>query len=421
MSASEYGGEMMRDITVHVFVPKPGKRSCTTETFCVAGINEETFNSNITPLFQELCASDATEIALYNSERVIWLDNRKPDFHLKHAIFNNGDVTPHNNNNNGSFLYGGVSKDEFVKEIVFVFEGKVSTLANTEFASMISYLFLLSQYGHKNPIGLLYNHEEWMLFQLQNISISRVVKGKWTDEGSFDFLFDEIKMAKEAFTGPLTEAVLKLCSALNVEPSTTTPLLGMGANGYAFRVKSKTNGNEMAMKVVVNANILPEYQLLKRAYDDAPDFVVTPMDCKIVELRDGTMAGAYTMLEVGSSVHKGKKTAMISLLSDLHKRNLTHGDARSANIIQLEAGQLKWIDFRLFTVGNIEELVVAARIHDVTVLLRSLFPHRVKGDFYISHRTQLEKYANGEFETFVTLSKVWMSVNFTSSSSSSTV
>lgn len=203
----------------------------------------------------------------------------------------------------------------------------------------------------------------------------RIIAGKWTDAGSKDFLKSYIAEVKSRFLPPLTDAIIQLCQALKVKPSSSTPFLGRGADGYVFRVVSLLDPDtELAMKVVMRDKIAEEFGVLQQAYAVVPDIVVEPVGhCVELMLSDGTVCGAYLMKEVGSKVDMRMRPTVLKLLVTLHGAGLKHGDPRMPNVVKV-GEKCKFIDFRLFGVQFSEE----SRKNDLKILLKSAYLYDFK-------------------------------------------
>lgn len=383
MSDAEYAQINMDGITIENFSPITGGHACANVSFNITNKNEEEFNAEITPLLQDICHHDPHSVALFNSERKLCLQGevnmRKPDFHLKHCIYNE-EAEPHHKLQH-NYLYGGISDLRFSKEILCIFEGKIVPLDNTAVASIISYMACLIRSGNNNPRGLLYNQQEWIFYKYETSLLSRVVKGNWTDIGCKDFLIQQIEEAKsELIPSSLTEAVMKLCTCLNVQPYSHTPLLGIGRDGYAFRVNRDESQAVYAMKVVMRQGIGNEFAVLQGAFALAPELVVTPQGGFEETTITSGIAGAYLMKEVGSRASKRLIKQIVISLVALHQASLTHGDPRVDNII-LVNGSLKWIDFR--QCGSGIQFNEQSKINDLKILIKSAYLSAMKeNDIY---------------------------------------
>jgi hypothetical protein len=372
MSDSEYVVTEMKYVDIVEFVPIEGGKPCATTAFDTSEKDEEGFNADITFVFQQLCEHDVSGMALFNSERKVWLkgelNGRKPDFHCKHVIFNGHAIEHHKLHE--SFLYGGLSDAIFQRQVYFIFEGKITDLNSAALSAMLSYQACRVQNGNdSNPVGVLYNNEYWMHFIYENRELTKVVRGKWTDVGSFNYLQESIQHAKVNLTDNLTKAVIALLAKFNVTPSTDEPFLGRGADGFVFRVK-KADGREVALKVCLKS-ALDEFAILVNAYAMIPDLVIKPIDEAIeCELDDGVVCCGYLMDEIGSEVDLRKRSSLIELLSELHQRGFVHGDPRVPNILVVD-NKFKFIDFR--TLGHGVRFTPIAKEYDLKILVASAY------------------------------------------------
>jgi tRNA A-37 threonylcarbamoyl transferase component Bud32 len=109
----------------------------------------------------------------------------------------------------------------------------------------------------------------------------------------------------------------------------------------------KSKAKKRALKVLRQSQALPEFDSLRKAYQDkAP--VVQALD----EKHNDSFAAAYIMRPVGTctstpcSNHDRETVSLLfSSLFQLHSTGWYHGDARWQNAILCKEGRVLWCDF----------------------------------------------------------------------------
>lgn len=343
---AEYYNMRVKDVAIEEFQVVAGGRCCLSQTEIESSFKDEReLTEVLTPTLQNLCSHGVDGINLVSSEDWEWLpgveNGRKPDFHLNHRVFTI------DQNSTPPLYFGGVVK-EYIDQVIFLFEAKHSKrgnrpypLSNGDKAPMLNYLACLADGGSIRPRGLTFNQECWEYYECNGAVVQRIVRGNWTDAGSFEFLSERIREARTELP-PLTRAIVNLCSAFDVEATATQSFLGYGAEGFVFRVVR--GGNKlMGLKISKEKfEICKEFDHLVRAYSLLPDVVIKPGEYN--EVGD---YGGFTMLEIGQSLPHSDKDAIECLraLLLLHQKSIIHGDPRINNFV-FSKRKYKIIDFR---------------------------------------------------------------------------
>ena len=256
----------------------------------------------------------------------------------------------HGKTSDERLLYGKVNR-LFVNQVLFVHEGKITSLDNSAKGRIAQYLYCLHLSGVNNVRGNLFNHIGFMYVETKSGNATKVIEGCWSHD-NFNLLRDLIVKYKYP---PLTEALIFLCKHFGVRVASSDSVLGQGAYGTVFKV---LRGNaEFALKVVlVDVDFLEkEVHYMKLAYERNHDIVVSiEGDCYQGVLSDRlSLFGGYLMTEVGlpiSSVNPRNVRPLFEVFHKLHEANLTHNDARLANIVYSKISRsMKLIDFRFST------------------------------------------------------------------------
>ena len=363
----------MEGVDITPFHPNSDKEACLDAALDIHGKNEEQINAELTPLLQRISSHGVNGIILVNSEHNCWLsvgnmNDSKPDFHNVHAIFH---TKRKSHNDVVGAKFGTLVHESFVKEVLFLWEGKITELTNKEKGIMLNYQ---SRRGvtTSSPRGVLYNHEIWIYFE-HNYDVNLLkscVSGKWTDKGSFDFLGSQVRNAP---ISDLTEAAMKLSYALGVTfvVDDGNCFLGRGAEGCVFKVRHPERIQILAMKIVLHGNIQSEFELLEGASISAPNLIVKVIfQPKTVTLASHKQAGAFLLEDVGIPVSSSSSLAVMHLLVSIHIQGIIHGDPRLANVIRI-GNILKWIDLRAFRGG--QAATPDFKSNDLKICIKSFF------------------------------------------------
>ena len=384
--------EYLQDFPIDEFAPTPDKEPCLPTPFTTFN-NEEEFNLLMTPILHELSGHLIDGLALYNSERVVWLDGYKPDFHCKHKSFNipsdkhHLPTTINSSSSLATYLFGGPVSIDYNKQVYFVWEGKVVSLDNSQHGSLFNYLARLVKAGNIHARGVLYNQTNWTYIEFNNSKRTKIVKGKWEDGGSKAYLQSCVRNAPRDI---LTQAIIHFQTAFNVE---VVDWLGRGAHGHVFKVQSKEElHGRYALKISVLCSLRQEFTRLQGASRIAAGIVVEPIREPLDINIDGNICGAYLM-PLGSKVSTSQSKTVLRLLVALHKLQIVHGDPRLDNVLNFD-GNLKWIDMRTTT----RAFVAFELKNDMCIFLKSRFWQRAIDGLFEEYGTLLDEYGNDPTE-----------------------
>jgi tRNA A-37 threonylcarbamoyl transferase component Bud32 len=193
-------------------------------------------------------------------------------------------------------------------------------------------------YERKVVKGVLFDKHKFYSVHINNGILTRLIESKWTDAGSETFLR---KSLHPPWTHPgnwmkLLDAACQRHS-LEVEPGS---FLGYGAVGRVFKV-SNSSEEQYAVKLVLNVDCLTyESNMLQAAYTVCPKHVI-----RVVHPSENFEdIGGFMVTELGTMVERDEYKRIIEALVALHRSDITHGDARVDNVV--EVGEIiKWIDF----------------------------------------------------------------------------
>jgi hypothetical protein len=360
-SDTEYYNLRVEGVFVEDFEVVPDGQLCLSQKDIESSFKDEyELTEFLTPTLQKLCSHGVQNITLVSSEDWAWLpgveNDRKPDFHLNHCAFTV------DQNSVPSLCLGGVVK-QYIDQVIFLFEAKLCKnasgpypLSNGDKAPMLNYLTCLADAGAIRSRGLTFNQEAWEYCECTGAVVQRIVRGKWTDAGSFEFLSDRIGEAR-AELPPLSRAIVDLCALFSVEATETHSFIGYGAEGFVFRVMRGMK--LMALKISKEKfAVCKEFENLVGAYSVLPDFVVEPG--KYEEIGG---YGGFTMLEIGRSVPLFDKDAAVECLRallHLHQISFIHGDPRINNFV-FSKRKYKMIDFgrsQLINSASIKKMLI---------------------------------------------------------------
>jgi hypothetical protein len=326
----------------------------------------------LTNVFEEIFAND--NIAVVNSEEYRWLGNtgktqfdKKPDvlfclpaFYTPRPPWKNSDETVerlrHEKNR-----FGVLSDWELRDCLGAIGEAKLSLGSGKEaFGQILAYAWHI---GNRLPtselVVLLFDRTEFWKIACLGGSPTSVIKCKWTEMGSRE-LFRDAPLESPWET--LLKEVSSIC-LLTLEPGS---FLGFGASGRVFRFLDEQR-IPRAVKIVSGndeiSNLQEECKLLMDAHSKCPENVIG-VERPVVELRQGA---ALVLSQVGTKLRRKDFARIMRSLEKLHVKDIIHGDARLANVVDVE-GRVMWLDFR----HSRPLPTIQQKILDLESLLKSL-------------------------------------------------
>ena len=346
----------------------------------------------------EADAEDPVPLAMVNSESYVWLvhpavegvanQRLKPDLFLTWAPFvdvrDEGQGFPR-----GVLASPSLQKVGCVAEL---YEAKNKALGTEAFGKQCLYhQCILGQFK-----SALFNQEQCWLLETMHCYPVRLLKMHWTTPGS-------VRELQRFMGAPAAPPLLQLLRRVLAQQKLATLSLagrchlGSGASGHVFAVHriSDTARTPLALKLVLDVregDLHAEFVRMQAAVDaDAP--VVAPVPdslCIYSGSAESAAAsgggpapacasGGYLLSSVGvrfvATTEKGIQVAFAALAA-LHARGVYHGDARTANLLNIN-GQALWIDLRTGIVdsGRAAALPLEQQRYDAAVLARSILPH----------------------------------------------
>ena len=317
----------------------------------------------------EAGAADPAPLAMVNSEAYVWLvhpavqgvasQRLKPDLFLTWAPF--VDVR-----DEGQGIPRGVLASPALQKVGCVaelYEAKSQALGSEAFGKQCLY--------HQCIPGqfksALFNQEQCWLLETMHSHPVRLLKMNWTTPGSAGEL--------QHFMGvPAAPPLLQLLRRVLAHHELATLSLagrchlGSGASGHVFAVRRTSDAarTPLALKLVLavrEGDLHAEFARMQAAAAaGAP--VVAPVPGSLC-LYSGSAAaasaaasaeapapacasGGYLLSRVGSRLDASKEGGIkqaFGALAALHACRVFHGDARTANLVDVE-GQALWIDLR---------------------------------------------------------------------------
>ena len=347
----------------------------------------------------EAGAADPAPLAMVNSEAYVWLvhpavqgvasHRLKPDLFLTWAPF--VDVK-----DEGQGFPCGVLASPVLQKVGCVaelYEAKSKALGSEAFGKQCLY--------HQCIPGqfksALFNHEKCWLLETMHGHPVRLLKMDWTTPGSVREL--------QRFMGvPAAPPLLQLLRRVLAHQQLATLSLegrchlGSGASGHVFAVHRTSDAarTPLALKLVLEVregDLHVEFARMQAAAAvGAP--VVAPVPGSLCIYSGSAAAasaaasaeapapacasGGYLLSRVGvrfaATTEGGIKVAFAALAA-LHACRIYHGDARTANLLNIE-GQAMWIDLRtgIVDAGGMEALPLEQQGYDAAVLARSMLP-----------------------------------------------
>ena len=347
----------------------------------------------------EAGAADPAPLAMVNSEAYVWLvhpavqgvasQRLKPDLFLTWAPFvdvrDEGQGFPR-----GVLASPALQKVGCVAEL---YEAKSKALGSEAFGKQCLY--------HQCIPGqfksALFNQEQCWLLETMHGHPVRLLKMDWTTPGS-------VRELQRFMGAPAAPPLLQLLRRVLAHQQLATLSLtgrchlGSGASGHVFAVHRTSDAarTPLALKLVLEVregDLHVEFARMQAAAAaGAP--VVAPVPGSLCIYSGSAAAasaaasaeapapacasGGYLLSRVGvrfaATTEGGIKVAFAALAA-LHACRIYHGDARTANLLNIE-GQAMWIDLRtgIVDAGGMEALPLEQQGYDAAVLARSMLP-----------------------------------------------
>jgi hypothetical protein len=308
-------------------------------------------------------ARDACAPVLVNSEHLPWLEHPaggglsklrlKPDLFRTWAPFIEERVRRGQQGEGPDHVFGvlagaALQRAGCVKE---VYEAtRFATLTRAHFGGLCAYHDAL---GRGVCRGVLFGPQAFWLYKTVHASPVRLVRACWAEAGSADVFTsffendacDELDKPEPPLLALLRELLATLGTAL-CAAADGRRYLGSGATGHVFAVCAPGGGAPArALKVVLSASaagVAAEYERMGAAAAvGAP--VVPPVDGSLIVAGAG---GGFLLSRVGAAAPAASASASagaFAALAALHAAGVTHGDARLANLLDVD-GELRWID-----------------------------------------------------------------------------
>lgn len=201
--------------------------------------------------------------------------------------------------------------------------------------------------------GLFIHSKGFDIYVVENDSVLNHDEFFYTANGSEDVLRQFF-----SYRSPWEKTALEFFSQLKVEP---LKALGCGGTGRVIHVKSVVDGQSYALKIVASdnfGNLMSEHTRITNfisannpAFDMLPTFISAFKAVNVATEYGNQVFGAILTQPVGEPVDSETLNSqsgfftIVQSLASLHKLNVVHGDARMANLIQVN-GKFVWIDLR---------------------------------------------------------------------------
>jgi hypothetical protein len=227
---------------------------------------------------------------------------------------------------------------------------------------------------------MIFDVDDFWMIEGQETEITQVKICKWSQSGSAQ----ELKTFLTTFDPWMTCTEL-LLQMLQVQLDDSTPILGAGAYGRAFRLN---DGHVLKVAVGPLAPRLEgEYNKILSIQNNpqTAHFVipVVPNSFRYCRYDDEVCYAGYLLEYEGAKVEsscprlnnrtvpkpspaENVEIALVRFLRSLHQSGLIHGDPRVDNVLSLN-GQFKWIDFMDSSWSE-----ALARVEDFVLLFSSL-------------------------------------------------
>ena len=347
----------------------------------------------------EAGAADPVPLAMVNSEAYVWLvhpavqgvasQRLKPDLFLTWAPFvdvrGEGQDFPR-----GVLASPALQKVGCVAEL---YEAKSKALGTEAFGKQCLY--------HQCIPGqfksALFNQEQCWLLETIHSHPVRLLKMDWTTPGS-------VRELQRFMGAPTAPPLLQLLRRVLAQQQLATLSLagrchlGSGASGHVFAVHRTSDAarTPLALKLVLEVregDLHVEFARMQAAAAvGAP--VVAPVPGSLCIYSGSAAAasaaasaeapapacasGGYLLSRVGvrfAATKEGGIKVAFAALAALHACRIYHGDARTANLLNIE-GQAMWIDLRtgIVDAGEAVALPLEQQGYDAAVLARSMLP-----------------------------------------------
>ena len=365
----------------------------------------------------EPVADDPCIPLLVNSEEVPWLVHpsssglpglrQKPDLFRSWAPFVELRDGGSGQGSGPQFVFGGLAGYALQAAgcAAELYEAKVR-LTERDFGELCAY----QQCVPGRCFGMLFDVDEFWLFETFSGNPVRLIKGAWTAAGSLACVR---RFYADAPEPPLVILLRELLRNLGLKSLAVggSCYLGSGAHGHVFRVGSEAE--PMALKVA----LLPlagdlylveaEFEHMLAAWRrDAP--VVPPVEGS---LRVSRLGGGYLMRNVGRRFEVTSATrcsTAFCALALLHRRGVIHGDPRIPNLLLVGTDAL-WVDLRgSAVVGAVGAPSVHSARADAAGLARSILTLDARAALPVATEAALARYDPAVAESVAVLAAaVW--------------
>ena len=363
-------------------------------------------------------ADDPCIPLLVNSEEVPWLVHpsssglpglrQKPDLFRSWAPFVElRDGGGSDQGDGPQFVFGGLAGYALQAAgcAAELYEAKVR-LAERDFGELCAY----QQCVPGRCFGMLFDLDDFWLFESFSGNPVRLIKGAWTAAGSLACVR---RFYADAPEPPLAILLRELLRALRLKSLAVrgSCYLGSGAHGHVFRVGSEAEPMALKVALVPLAGDLylieAEFEHMRAAWRrGAP--VVPPVEGS---LRVLDLGGGYLMQNVGRRFEvtsATRCTTAFCALAHLHKCGVVHGDPRIPNLL-LVGTEALWVDLRgSAVVGALGAPSVHSARADAACLARSILTLEARAPLPVAAEAALARYEPAVAESVTALAAaVW--------------
>ncbi|RLO05399.1 hypothetical protein DYB28_000215 [Aphanomyces astaci] len=339
---------------------------------------EKDFVAFITPFFDAVLAN--CDMVFVNSDQVAWMHqgpplprsstNLKPVGFATYRGMYHATAAPmdhvHYRPSEHAFQFGEPEKKWM--GYVVLFESKLR-ITDAAFGQVVKYLRRLFPTGFGSAV-LFDLRSFWLITSFKTV-ILHVKKANWVDGGS-KALFESF-VSDQTWMRRLTTA----CLVLGVDVVESGAFLGRGAHGRVFKVERKADKEVLALKLVDSSSTSDLYREELALTNAELTGLTAHVEHGLVNFPGGA---ALLVTPVGAPLPRPttlqEVVNLFDLLSQLHEKNVIHGDPRVPNVIVVkdnDKDKLLWIDL-------VEALEVAPAFctTDAAILTRSILrlPHR---------------------------------------------
>jgi hypothetical protein len=363
-------------------------------------------------------ADDPCMPVLVNSEEVPWLMHpsatgllalrQKPDLFRSWAPF--VDLRDGGGTDQGTgpqFLFGGLAGHALQSAgcAAELYEAKVR-LTERDFGELCAF----QQCVPGRCLGMLFDTDEFWLFESFSGNPVRLVKGSWAAAGSLACIR---RFYADAPEPPLAHLLRNILRDLGLKTLTVSGgcYLGSGAHGNVFRVGSEAEPQALKVALLPTTGDLylveAEYEHMLAAWRrGAP--VVPPVEGS---LRVFPLGGGFLMRSVGRRFEvtsATRCTTAFGALARLHQHGVVHGDARIPNLLLVGTDAL-WVDLRgSAIIGAGGALSVHSARADATGLARSILKLDARAALPAAAEAALGRYDPAVADTVTALAAaVW--------------